>query len=442
MNNTSFIIYGALNISWAYVVVFLAIAAFFLLAYSIYTVREGRRRTLWIYLPIALLLSWLFARLIYWYSHKEQFGSLGAALTDFSPEGYAMTGILLGLVVAAWIIKKIGLIKKMSTFLDAICPGISLGMGLLYLTYLFNYRCRGKIEITEPRFCHLPFASRIPSNTGGTQYRVATFFLCAIAFLVISKFMASYYFTHRKIKGRTFSLFLFFYSAVLFLLDSTRYDADYFPFNGFVSIQQIVSGVTFLGFGIYHAVCCVRRKRFKWYHVILWVALLSCMTAAGLLEYMIQRWAENAPTYYIFMALSCIGMVIISYRMMLSAGNKKKNPDGEDPEDTDGEAGDGELGDGEAGKDTDNAGGDSETATYEGEAAKNKRKKKKKKKKKRRKRNSIDGEEQLSNPKDKPAGKKQEAKSHLKTWILRIGAAVAALIAIIGVVFFHKNKGD
>ena len=50
------------------------------------------------------------------------------------------------------------------------------------LSSLFSGGCRGKVPITDPRFCRLPFAAAAP---GGGEYRFASFFVGALLFLVL-----------------------------------------------------------------------------------------------------------------------------------------------------------------------------------------------------------------------------------------------------------------
>jgi hypothetical protein len=49
----------------------------------------------------------LLARLIHWYSHIEQYGSLLEAMTDYSTGGYCVQGIILGAVFAGVMVYKI-----------------------------------------------------------------------------------------------------------------------------------------------------------------------------------------------------------------------------------------------------------------------------------------------------------------------------------------------
>ena len=309
------IIAGTTEIPWKSIVLVLSVLAAFFLSYSLSATQKGGRIGMWVFAPFATVFSLFFCRVLYWYCNREQYNDFTAALRDHSPEGLAMLGILPGVVLAAALIRLVRLTKSLPAMLDALAPGVALGMGLAELMCLFDIRCRGKVVVTAPVFCHLPFAAPMATPQGGVEYRFATFFVSFLVLLGIMKLCIEFYVARREEKGCTAALFLLLYSASGFLLDSTRYDAGYFPFNGFVSVLQIFAGLSILTLAIVYCVRMLKKRGFVWYVIPWWVALLLAMGATGYLEYLVQRYGSRYLLWYSLMALSCLAMVLLVYAM-------------------------------------------------------------------------------------------------------------------------------
>lgn len=311
------------EIRWDSILAILAIAAWWFRFHALYCANGGRRLAGWLFLPLALLFGSISSHLIYWYSHIEQFSSLKLLLTDLQIDHFSMLGILPGIVLAAALLRLVRAHKDLPAFLDALAPASAMGMGLLYLCCLFNQSCRGKFEVTFPQFQCLPFASPV-AGAEGTEYRFATFFVSFLFLLFTAHLCTMFYHARKEEKGATSCFFLMLFGAGQFILDSTRYDAEYFAFNGFVSILQIFTGLSFLGMGIGLGIRAVKRRGWHWYFVPLWLLLAGCMTAAGIMEYLVQRYADMHDTVYAFMGLSCLGMILFCY--ILYALGRKKAP--------------------------------------------------------------------------------------------------------------------
>ncbi|MBR1472594.1 MAG: hypothetical protein IJ600_13260, partial [Lachnospiraceae bacterium] len=150
---------------------------------------------------------------------------------------------------------------------------------------------------------------------GGVEYRFAVFFVSFLAMLCIAKLCMDFYLARWQERGCTAALFLMLYAAAGYILDSCRYDAGYFPFNGFVSVLQIFAAFAFLGLAVAFSVRMIRRRSFRWYMVPLWFALLGAMGAAGTLEYLVQRYGDRFLLWYGLMGISCLAIVLLLYLM-------------------------------------------------------------------------------------------------------------------------------
>ncbi len=310
------------QIHWDAIIIVLAIPAWFFSFHSLYCANKGSRLAAWIFLPFAVLLGAITSRLLYWYSHVEQYKGLSQALEDFNIGCFSMLGILPGLFLAAVLVRCLRLAKSLPALLDALVPATSMGMGLMYLSCLFNYNCHGKFIVDTVSMQHLPFASPVP-EAGELSYRFATFFWSAVFMFILSYVCTEFYYIKKKEKGSTACFFLLLFSAGQFILDSTRYDAEYFPFNGFVSILQIFDGVCILALTIAFSIRAVKRRGFKWYYVLLWLGQAGAMTATGMMEYMVQRYSDRHLQYYGFMGMSCVAMFLIGFVLYLLGCRKK-----------------------------------------------------------------------------------------------------------------------
>ncbi|MBP5609376.1 MAG: prolipoprotein diacylglyceryl transferase, partial [Lachnospiraceae bacterium] len=225
--------------------------------------------------------------------------------------------------LAAGLIRSLHLNKSLPACLYALAPATPLGMGLMYLSCLFNYNCRGKFTVDVTSMQHLPFATAVP-EAGEVSFRFATFFWSAVFMFILSYVCTEFYYIKKKERCSTACFFLLLFSAGQFILDSTRYDAEYFPFNGFVSILQIFDGVCILVLTIAFSVRVIKRKGFKWYYILIWLAQAGAMTATGMMEYMVQRYSDQHLKYYGFMGLSCVAMFAIGFALYLMGCRKRK----------------------------------------------------------------------------------------------------------------------
>lgn len=316
---------GSTVIYWSAIIICLGAAAWFCLSYSVYTAHGGHGAAMWLFMPIAVLLSVLFSRFIHWYCHSEQYISFLQAMTDYSSGGYCLPGMLLGVSLAALLVGKLGFAGSTAELFDALAPGAALGIALIRLSAFFNGSCRSTIIINTLKFQHLPIGSGVSTSSGGMEYRFATFFVQFLLMLLLTVLVLVFYYKRHKVPmkrglpaGHTAMLFLVFYSAIELVLDSTRYDSSFLRLNGFVSFVQIVSALSILGVLIYYSIHSVKANGLRFYHWVLWIGFLVTVGATGMLEYLVQRYGGWYMMCYSFMSLSCLLMAIVVYIMYLT----------------------------------------------------------------------------------------------------------------------------
>ena len=322
---------GSTMIYWSSLVIALGVAACFFISLALYTSYAGGGSPMWMTLPFAIVFSVVLSRIIHWYCHMEQYSGFFGAITNYSAGGYCLPGAILGTVLAAMLVGKLGFTDNVPRLLDAIAPGAALGIAFIRLSALFNYSCRGKITVKTPALQRLPLASPVYSNDL-TDYRFATFFVLFIIMLVPFVLIFRFYLKHRNSPmkgqmsrdGHTAMIFLLFYSAIEVVMDSTRYDSSFMHFNGFVSIVQIVAGVCILAIFVYYTVMAVRVNGKRFRQILLWVLFIAALAGAGISEYMVQRHGDWYLGCYAAMSLSMALLSGSVYSMYKSCRKKKR----------------------------------------------------------------------------------------------------------------------
>ena len=314
---------GADAVYYSAIVISLAVAACFCISCSLYTPYSGNSRALWVLLPIATVFSLFLCRLIHWYCHAEQYSGLLGALTDYSGGGYVLPGAIFGTWLAALLVKGLGFTDNTPRLLDAIAPGMALGIALIRLSALFNNSCRAKIAVETPLLQRLPLASPVYTNSG-SDYRFATFFVQFLIMLWVFVWLYRFACERHPMKksvpadGHTARLFLLLHSAVELIMDSTRYDSSYMHFNGFVSIVQMAAALSILGVFIYYSVWSVRVNGCRGRHFVLWIVWFLSLAGVGISEYLVQRHGDWYLRCYAAMALSIVILCATVFKMYKS----------------------------------------------------------------------------------------------------------------------------
>ena len=310
---------GSAVIYWSALIVTLAAAAWLALSWALYAIDGGRGSTLLLFFPAAVLLSVLLSRLLHWYCHAEQYAGLFAALSDYSSGGYCLPGLLLGVTLAALLMGRLGLAESRLQLLDALAPGAALGIGLIRLSELFGNSCRSKVLITRAALQHLPLAAPVTGSGGAVEYRLASFFLSFILLSLLAAVLLRFFLRSRwelGDAGHVAALFLTVFSAMEFFIDSGRYDSSFLRSNGFVSLSQILAGLSLLGVMLWYTLRIRRRgKRVPWAPWLVWVLGVA---ATGGLEYLVQRHGDWFLLCYSLMSLSC-ALLVVAVRLLYRA---------------------------------------------------------------------------------------------------------------------------
>ena len=326
---------GSIVIYWSAVIIMLGVAAGFFMSLSLRATQGGESAALWIFLPMAVLLSVFFSRVIHWYCHLEQYSGFIGAMTDYSVGSFCLPGMLLGIFLAAVIVGRIGLTDSVAGLLDTLAPGTALTVAFIRLSALFNSSCRSKIIVTKPALQHLPLAAPLSSASGVTEYRFATFYVQFLIMLVVCVLLLRFFYRRRELpmrdggtgEGDTARIFLLLYSAVEIVLDSTRYDSSFFhftflkglnPYAGFISLIQLIAAISILCVLIHYSKRSVRAGSLRAYHWVIWAVFVLCLAGIGVSEYMVQRHGDWYMGCYAVMSASALAMAFAVYRMYLS----------------------------------------------------------------------------------------------------------------------------
>ena len=277
----------------------------------------------------------LARRLLHWYFNAETYSSLLGALTDYSHGSFCLPGMLLGIWLAAWVCRRLGLTATMGELLDAAAPGVALLIAFIRLSALFNTTCRSRILVKTKWLQFLPFASGLTDTAGNVSYRMATFFIEFLLMLAVTAIVLRFFSEKgmRRMKrgcprvGNTARLFVLLYAAVEIVMDSTRYDSPLMHFrvisvlnqySAFISLAQVFAGFTVLGVLIHYTRCSVRCNGFRWYQPAVWLGFFVCLFVIGKLgEYNVQRYAAYLRCYT-FMSAGCIALVLLVWSLYRS----------------------------------------------------------------------------------------------------------------------------
>ena len=323
---------GSLSLYKSALVIALGAAACFALTHALYISHGGFPPAAWLFAAADMILSVLFCRFLHYYCHAEQYASFWKAMTDYSVGGYVLAGTVPAALLAAYLTRLSGLCRNTARLLDCFAPGAVLCAAFIRLSALFNSTCRGKITVRRPFLQHLPLASPVTASSGAAEYRFATFF---VEFLLLTGafFLVLHFFRHRRRKAMkagqkrdgNVALFALLLAATAeMILDSTRYDSSFFPFNGFVSVGQIAAAACVLAVLIVWSVRSVRANGRTAFHWAVWIGWFAAMAVSGVSEYFVQRHGDWYLGCYAVMAVGCFFMARLPYRMYLSICEKKK----------------------------------------------------------------------------------------------------------------------
>ena len=260
---------------------------------------------------LAMMLSLVLSRLVFWYCRPDSFQNLTQALTARTSGSLALAGAFLGCGFTALILgKKAGGTGKL---MDCMCIAGSCAICLGRLGCFFTSDDRGQI-LTEMTF--LPWAYPVVNATSGEpEYRLATFLFQSVLAGVLFLVLCCLFFSPRIKKslsdGRLTLLFAMVYSASQIILDSTRYDSLYLRSNGFVSMVQVLSAVALAVSILLCSIGAVKAAGLKRWMVPVWVVIAGFFGAAGYMEYYVQRHGRLAFFSYDVMEHCLVAIVVL-----------------------------------------------------------------------------------------------------------------------------------
>lgn len=316
-------ILGEQAIAFSSIVLALAAVGAALLFLGFYLHRGGERSVGFAVVPLAVILSVVFARLLHWYCYAETYGSLLSALTDYSAGGFGLLGVFAGCLAAAGILRLLAGVGCFGKIVDCMALAGSAGLAVGRLASVFNSSDRGQLLKSVRIF---PLAYPVTNAVSkAVEYRLATFALQAL--VAAALFVGLVLFSRRERRdGETGWLFALLYSASQIVLDSTRYDSLYFRWNGFVSIVQVVGALALvLTVVVFSRRLVLRRGLRGWYWAV-WGAILALIGVAGYMEYHVQRHGSDALFAYSVMSVALAAVCILALWIRKMA--EKKPPAG------------------------------------------------------------------------------------------------------------------
>lgn len=299
MDKIAYVI-GETFLYWNSVILTLGALTAVLLFLSFYFRFDGSALAAEAAIPLAMVLSLVFARFFHWYSRWDSYPDFFTAMTDYSVGGYALMGVFLGCFLTAVIVRLLGVENNLPRMLDAVGLAGAAGIAVGRLACFYSAADRGQIvqSITS-----LPWVYPITNTVSGAEeYRLATFVIQAMVTGLIFIGLMALSFSRKRRDGDLALLFLLFYGASQVVLDSTRYDSLYFRSNGFVSIVQVMSAVALAGTTAFFSVRWVRSRGWKLWYLGLWLVMAGLMGGAGYMEYHVQRHGDQAVFAYSVMS--------------------------------------------------------------------------------------------------------------------------------------------
>lgn len=316
---------------WSQIILVLAAVTAISFFLSFYLRKSGNGLAAVITVPLCIALSLFLARFMHWYCRSDSYAGMSAALTDYSSGGYALMGVFGGCLLAACIVRLLGISKNLPEMLDTMSLAGAAGIAVGRLQSLFNTSDRG---VLIEGITNLPIVYPVNNAvTGVTEYRLATFMLQAIVTGVIFVVLAIFYLknTSEKAKypvrdGDICLLFFTIYGAAQVVLDSTRYDSLFMRSNGFISIVQILGAVGIaVAIGVF-STRMVKAMRFRVWHIAIWLALAASIGGAAYMEYHVQRHGDQALfAYTVMSACLCATIFFIVLIRLLAVHNERKS---------------------------------------------------------------------------------------------------------------------
>ena len=316
-------------IYWSQIILTLAALTAICFFLCFYLKKSGNGLAAALLVPMAIAASLALARITHWYCRTDSYDSLEAAMNDFSTGGYTLMGVFAGCILSACVLRVLRISKNLPEMFDAMSLAAAAAIPVGRMASLFNSSDRG---VLIEGITGLPLVYPVNNAvTGVVEYRLATFMLQAMVtgliFLILLVFCIVGRSTKKLKDGDTCLLFLLYYSAAQFVLDSTRYDSLFMRSNGFISIVQILCAVGLVLPMVLFSVRMVKARKFHGWFIALWVVLLACLGGAGYMEYHVQRHGDQAMFAYSCMSACLLLAAIVTTvirQLAVTAERKKK----------------------------------------------------------------------------------------------------------------------
>lgn len=308
-------------IYWQNIVLTLAAVTAICYFLSFYLGKTGNPAAAFGVLPLAVVLSLVFARFFHWYCRADSYEGFLAAMKPFSPGGYALMGCFLGCFLGAALVRLIRLSRSLPEMLDAMSLAGAAGIAVGRLASLFNSSDRGQV-MESLHF--LPFSYPVVNAVSGAEeYRFAVFMFQGIFALGLFAGLTAYYRKNRDRlqNGDMCLIFLMCYGASQAVLDSARYDSLFFRSNGFVSVVQVLCAVALVGAIVVFSRRLIRNQGFRLWYVPLWLVIAGALGGAGFMEYYVQRHGSAALFSYAVMSGCLAAAVAVGLGIRRMAGD-------------------------------------------------------------------------------------------------------------------------
>ena len=310
---------GSTIIYFSSIIIALGTASCFCLIWSLYKANGGKTTVLCLFLLLSTILSITLSRILHWYCHSEQYESFITAVTNYSTGDFVLSGVFIGILIS-YFVSSLFNANDSRLILDCTAPGLTVLIMLIRISCLFNSSCRSKIKVSNQALQRLPFASAIFDTAGKMEYRFAAFFIEAILLAVLLILLLVFFSKIRNTpakKGRSNSggvwlMFILWYSVIEVVMDSTRYDSSFVPFNGFVSVVQTFCGAMMLAVLIYYSIRSVKADGLKLYHWLIWAGWFISLGGAGISEYLVQRHGDWYLSCYFLMSICLVIMAVLT----------------------------------------------------------------------------------------------------------------------------------
>lgn len=338
------IYYQGTIVYWSSIIIGAAIIAGYFIGLAFYLPKNKYSFGYSLFYGIAIVLALVSSRWLHWYCYQEQYESLELAMTDFTRGGFLMPAVLVSVWLAALIASPTAKGHSRFQILDAAMPALAFITGVIKFADIYSDLCRGKLVITNPDLQRLPFAIITPEG----DYRLATFFLTAIAMAVVTVLIIIFFYVDArhekkpplKEAGHTFRIYLVLYGMVEIVMDSTRYDAAHFSFPGealaglnkgmgFMGFSQLIGAICCLYVFIYYLVMTIKANKWKKLHILPIVLFVLGLAGGGTAEYLVQRYFDGYVYWY---AIQITGVLLMgaSVLILYIMGLKNKTIDNPD----------------------------------------------------------------------------------------------------------------